>query len=305
MGVNWFDALKTRQRATRLPFLTHFYFPSIPNPSAFKSLNSVHPNLTSLSVMSSPASRRSQRTSATPRRSTRSSLAPQSSPAAQSPGQQLLSEASQPQSDDGPSRLTPQPGNIPTSSPLFFRSSPAGPAANGLNGSSPMPNGNEETTPRASRATIAGMYESFAFCNTITDLYFIQILHQSDTHPALAQQDNRMVIAQRLPEALAVRFLSTLLSMATLIPALKIVEVILPQSSGTQALLTDAECWWMKMACQWVRTQLRSQTLIQTLLTQKLSVVVIIWSYGAPISHFKIPHMLLKTFYETLGRSIV
>lgn len=116
-------------------------------------------------AMSSPASRRSNRNSVngTPRRtSARNSEAPRSSPAlpdADAANDQLRMEAEQ-ASQDLPYENTPraavrssqntsQSQNPPTSSPLFFRSSPAngsqsqsqsanGAAGNGMNISSPL-----------------------------------------------------------------------------------------------------------------------------------------------------------------------
>jgi hypothetical protein len=133
----------------------HFDFPLNLNNLCWSRIHNEKPgNTLDLSTMSSPASRRTQRSSATPRRSARSSLAPHNS----SPGQQLRSEASR------SSGLTPQRanGNIPTSSPLFFRSSPAGSATNsyGIGRSSPLRQDedgvNGDSTPRASRPTVAG-----------------------------------------------------------------------------------------------------------------------------------------------------
>ncbi|KAF1984375.1 putative DNA replication licensing factor Mcm4 [Aulographum hederae CBS 113979] len=108
--------------------------------------------------MSSPASRRSNRNSATPRRTTRSSQVPQSSPLAASADDQLRSEASQGSqglSVSGTPRGPPTQQNVPQSSPLFFGSTPAGSgAANGGIISSPMRQPSEPTdgdrTPRAS-----------------------------------------------------------------------------------------------------------------------------------------------------------
>ncbi|KAF2835085.1 MCM-domain-containing protein [Patellaria atrata CBS 101060] len=107
--------------------------------------------------MSSPASRRSQRNSATPRRNPLSSQAPQSSPAGAD--QQLRFEASQ-ASGHGGSQATPIASrlrqNIASSSPLFFNSSPANGsgAANGAPPSSPLRQRSDVTdgdrTPRAS-----------------------------------------------------------------------------------------------------------------------------------------------------------
>jgi hypothetical protein len=126
-------------------------------------------NTLCLATMSSPASRRTQRSSATPRRNVRSSLAPHNS----SPGQQLRSEASR------SSGLTPQRanGNIPTSSPLFYRSSPAGSAtnSNGIVRSSPLRQDedgvNGDSTPRASRPTVAGkkLQPTFQFSIPLTN----------------------------------------------------------------------------------------------------------------------------------------
>ncbi|KAF2457628.1 MCM2/3/5 family-domain-containing protein [Lineolata rhizophorae] len=116
--------------------------------------------------MSSPASRRTQRASAsaTPRRSGRGSRAPQSSPAPSrvTADDQLLSEASQVSDRAGPaSQSTPRAGGAgglqppQTSSPLFFLSSPANGAGpvNGDMSSSPL-RSDRDMTPRASRQAI-------------------------------------------------------------------------------------------------------------------------------------------------------
>jgi DNA replication licensing factor MCM4 len=113
--------------------------------------------------MSSPAQRRSQRTSAsaTPRRSARgqNSEIPISSPAPAGPDEQLQSEASQ--ATQRGSQATPRNTRFQTTStqsPLFFRSSPANPSNSG------PANGDEESdggaTPKASAMTIGGMYNS-------------------------------------------------------------------------------------------------------------------------------------------------
>ena len=131
--------------------------------------------------MSPPASRRSNRNSlnGTPRRSARNSDAPMSDaspPDADAANDQLQSEADQageqttPQAGARSSQNTSQSQAPPTSSPLFFRSSPAGsqsqsqsqslnvPAANGVNGSSPLrqqsdaASSQDGRTPRASGA---------------------------------------------------------------------------------------------------------------------------------------------------------
>lgn len=72
--------------------------------------------------MSSPASRRSQRNSqsATPARISRTSQQPPSSPAAAVAPRQATSE--QQDANQGTPRVSRQ--NVPSSSPLFFRSSP-------------------------------------------------------------------------------------------------------------------------------------------------------------------------------------
>ncbi|KAK5117188.1 hypothetical protein LTR85_008956 [Meristemomyces frigidus] len=107
--------------------------------------------------MSSPTSRRSNRNSVngTPRRSARGSQAPPSSdpvvPDAAADDQQASQNGSQqntPRGNARSSQQTSQSQAPPTSSPLFFRSSPAGsqsqsqslnvPAANGVNISSPL-----------------------------------------------------------------------------------------------------------------------------------------------------------------------
>lgn len=109
--------------------------------------------------MSSPAKRRSQRTSAsaTPRRSARSgnSQIPSSSPAPAGPDEQLQSEASQ--ASHRGSQATPRNSRLQsasTQSPLFFRSSPVNPSASGAaNGADESDGG---ATPRASGMTIGG-----------------------------------------------------------------------------------------------------------------------------------------------------
>ncbi|ORY15968.1 DNA replication licensing factor mcm4 [Clohesyomyces aquaticus] len=107
--------------------------------------------------MSSPAKRRSQRTSAsaTPRRSARTSQVPSSDPPA-GPEEQLLSEASQ-ASASGP-RGTPRNSRLQaasTQSPLFFRSSPAtGSASGAANGAGADGATDGDRTPRASGMNI-------------------------------------------------------------------------------------------------------------------------------------------------------
>jgi DNA replication licensing factor MCM4 len=113
--------------------------------------------------MSSPAKRRSERTSAsaTPRRSARgqNSQISDSSPAPAGPDEQLQSEASQ--ASQRGSQATPRNARFQTTStqsPLFFRSSPANPS-----GAGPV-NGDDESdggaTPKASAQTIGGMDNS-------------------------------------------------------------------------------------------------------------------------------------------------
>ena len=118
--------------------------------------------------MSSPTQRRSQRSSAsaTPRRDQREPEAPGSSPMQTGfgPDNQLRSEASQASdlSLQVPGQGTPRANGAqapPSSSPLFFRSSPANAAANGVNVSSPLgqpPSSDGGQTPRASGQTIGG-----------------------------------------------------------------------------------------------------------------------------------------------------
>lgn len=142
--------------------------------------------------MSSPASRRSNRKSVngTPRRSQQDSSAPMSDPSlpdVDAANEQIQSEASQqqdttPRANARSSQNTSQSQAPPTSSPLFFRSSPAGsesqsrsqglnlPAgANGVNISSPLrqrsdaASDQEGRTPRASGAV--GGKESTLVCH--------------------------------------------------------------------------------------------------------------------------------------------
>lgn len=138
-------------------------------------------SLSSTATMSSPTSRRSNRNSVngTPRRSQRSSAAPMSDaplPDANGADEQLQSESSQqdnttPRGNARSSQITSQSQAPPTSSPLFFRSSPAGSqsqsqsqglnapaAANGANASFPLRQQSDAAssqggrTPRASGA---------------------------------------------------------------------------------------------------------------------------------------------------------
>ncbi|KAK7513009.1 MCM2/3/5 family-domain-containing protein [Phyllosticta citriasiana] len=116
--------------------------------------------------MSSPAPRRSTRSSAsaTPRRSTRNSQFPQSSPLAAGADEQLHSEASQgSQPQRTPRARVQQQNNVPSSSPLFYNTSPANGSttangANGVDASSPtrhQPAGTDgDRTPRASAMNI-------------------------------------------------------------------------------------------------------------------------------------------------------
>ncbi|KAF2478320.1 MCM-domain-containing protein [Lindgomyces ingoldianus] len=111
--------------------------------------------------MSSPAQRRSQRSSATPRRngrSARNSQIPSSSPAPTGPEQQLHSEASQ--ASERVSQNTPRNARLQTAStqsPLFFRSSPVNGSASGAGngaGASADAVTDGDRTPRASGITI-------------------------------------------------------------------------------------------------------------------------------------------------------
>ncbi|KAI9654350.1 MAG: hypothetical protein M1821_006666 [Bathelium mastoideum] len=118
--------------------------------------------------MSSPTSRRTARNSgsATPARSTRSSQVPASSPMDLGPDEQLRSEASQASEREQDAQGTPsalRQTGIASSSPLFFRSSPANgstarPSGNGVNISSPLGRDGNTTdgdrTPRPSGLTI-------------------------------------------------------------------------------------------------------------------------------------------------------
>src|ERR1700761_6957039 len=103
--------------------------------------------------MSSPASRRSNRNSATPRRTSRASQAP-----ATSPDNQLQSEASQASQSPRSSRGQPSAKNVPSSSPLRFGSSAKSARSgisNGADASSPLrqrTNASDgDRTPRANR----------------------------------------------------------------------------------------------------------------------------------------------------------
>ena len=136
--------------------------------------------------MSSPTSRRSNRnsTGGTPRRSNRNSQGPMSDaslPGSDHPNDQpaRTSQQGTPRAGAQASQDTSQSQAPPTSSPLFFRSSPAGsqsqsqsqslsvPAANGVNVSSPLRQQNDQTssqggqTPRASGGLGAGENTSY------------------------------------------------------------------------------------------------------------------------------------------------
>ncbi|KAF1945849.1 MCM-domain-containing protein [Clathrospora elynae] len=107
--------------------------------------------------MSSPAQRRSQRTSAsaTPRRSARgpNSQVPASSPAPAGPDEQLQSEASQ--ASQRGSQATPRNTRLQTAStqsPLFFRSSPVNPSGSGAADGAEESDGG--ATPKASGQTV-------------------------------------------------------------------------------------------------------------------------------------------------------
>ena len=126
--------------------------------------------------MSSPTSRRSNRNSVngTPRRSNRNSEVPMSDPPlpdANAANDQLQSEADRASQQDTPrgnvrsSQNASQSQAPPTSSPLFFRSSPAGsqsqsqsqsqslnvPGNNGINVSSPSRPQNDVTSSQSGR----------------------------------------------------------------------------------------------------------------------------------------------------------
>jgi hypothetical protein len=115
--------------------------------------------------MSSPAQRRSQRTSAsaTPRRSARgqNSQIASSSPAPAGPDEQLQAEVSQ--ASQRGSQATPRNARFQTTStqsPLFFRSSPANPSGSGAaNGADESDGG---ATPKASGMTIGGRNKSLS-----------------------------------------------------------------------------------------------------------------------------------------------
>jgi hypothetical protein len=120
--------------------------------------------------MSSPAKRRSQRTSAsaTPRRSARGAI-PSSSPAPVGPEEQLQSEASQ--ASQRGSQATPRNSRLQsasTQSPLFFRSSPVNPSGSGAgNGAPDSDDGG--ATPKASGMTIGGINISTLVVRRISD----------------------------------------------------------------------------------------------------------------------------------------
>lgn len=142
----------------------------------FFNISNLHPlrvlQLVYVVKMSSPTSRRSNRNSVngTPRRSTRGSEAPMSYPPLQdadATNDQVQSEAGQASQQNTPtgnvrsSQNTSQSQAPPTSSPLFFRSSPQVesqsqsrslnvPAATGVNGSSPLRQRSDAATPRPS-----------------------------------------------------------------------------------------------------------------------------------------------------------
>lgn len=166
--------------------------------------------------MSSPEQRRSNRSSVngTPRRSGRSSQAPQSSPSLPNNGrnenaaadEQLRSEASDTNMQDlTPRGVARSSQNIsqsqapPTSSPLFFRSSPNGSqsqsqqaaGAGAANASSPLkrqvdvPSSDGARTPRASG--MGGMGGGRLLRNGIAKTWAnaMQILHPSTMLPVL------------------------------------------------------------------------------------------------------------------------
>jgi len=162
-------------------------------------------------TMSSPEQRRSNRSSVngTPRRSTRSSQAPASSPALPNNGnnaaadEQLRSEAGDANMQDvTPRGNTRSSQNIsqsqapPTSSPLFFRSSPNGSQSQsqqgGRAGGSPlksqadMPSSEGARTPRASGMMMGGgmfLRRMDNVVNSYTNAR--QTLRQSTMLPAL------------------------------------------------------------------------------------------------------------------------
>ncbi|KAF2753749.1 MCM-domain-containing protein [Pseudovirgaria hyperparasitica] len=110
--------------------------------------------------MSSPTSRRSQRSSqsGTPRRKGRQSQVPSSSPAPVTADEQLRSEASNRSSVRGTPRASRLQQTTTASSPLFYQSSPAkgSGAANGAGASSPLRRGagtDGDRTPRPSNLT--------------------------------------------------------------------------------------------------------------------------------------------------------
>jgi DNA replication licensing factor MCM4 len=165
--------------------------------------------------MSSPTSRRSNRnsTGGTPRRSNRNSQGPMSDaslPGSDPPNEQAAraSQRGTPRAGARSSQDTSQSQAPPTSSPLFFRSSPAGsqsqsqsqslnvPAANGVNGSSPLRQQNDRTssqggqTPRASGALGAGENMSYTRTSTHANRN-IQNRRPSTMQPAQMLRDQR------------------------------------------------------------------------------------------------------------------
>ena len=162
------------RRDRRLAFASpsHLLHPSSPKHNA-----NPHSLWKNIFTMSSPTSRRSQRTSqsATPRRSTRNSHIPSSSPLSVGADQQLRSEASDASQRPG-SQATPRTSrlqsNVAASSPLFFRSSPVNSsgAANGAGASSslgqPMEGTDGDRTPRASGQGVGGIFFSLSHYKT-------------------------------------------------------------------------------------------------------------------------------------------
>lgn len=134
------------------------------------------------STMSSPEQRRSNRSSVngTPRRSARSSQAPASSPALPNNGNAAADEQLRSEADDANMQDVTPRGNTrssqnisqsqapPTSSPLFFRSSPngsqsqsqqggrAGGASSPLKSQADVPSSDGARTPRASGMMMGG-----------------------------------------------------------------------------------------------------------------------------------------------------
>lgn len=246
-----------------------------------QSLLSTLPAYTA-TIMSSPTSRRSNRnsTGGTPRRTNRSnrnSLPPSDPPASQGASQQGTPRAAAGRSSQNASQNTSQSQVPPTSSPLFFRSSPAGsesqsqnqglnvPRANGAGASSPLAQQNDRSsqggqTPKASGMMGAG--ELISRCDVGLDRTdtSMQNLLLSTTLPVQMPQDlprtdrDEMELAQ-LASSFAIRWAAQAQQPVTA------GTISTPTSSSHQA--GDEDCLWMRMATQYKSahpTQPPSQT---------------------------------------------